>query len=127
MSEENNVLVSVTQKTVVFYGDDLIAIRAADGQIYVSFRHLCHALGLDRACKVQRVPRHEILAEGYEGGAMMASPGGSQRAGVLRVDLVPLWLSGVDTNYKLLPSKRFQEAMNFLTQWHQSINSASIS
>jgi len=97
MSEESNALVSVVQKTVVFYGDDLIAIRAADGQIYVSFRHLCHALGLDRASQVQRVKRHEILAEGYEGGAMMASPGGSQRAGVLRVDLVPLWLSGVDT------------------------------
>ena len=124
MSEESNVLVSVVQKTVVFYGDDLIAIRAADGQIYVSFRHLCNALGLDRASQVQRVKRHEILAEGYEGGAMMASPGGSQRAGVLRVDLVPLWLSGVDTK-RVKPE--IQDKMDFLTQWHQSINSASIS
>ena len=47
--------------------------------------------GMDRASQVQRVKRHEILAGGYEGGAMMASPGGSQRAGVLRVDLVLHW------------------------------------
>ena len=25
------------------------------------------------------------------------------------------------TSYKLLPAKRFQEAMDFLTQWHQSM------
>jgi hypothetical protein len=93
----DEALVPVDQKTVEFYGDELIAIRAVDGQIYVSFRHLCKALGLDRASQVQRVRRHEILTEGYEGGAMMASPGGQQRAGVLRVDLVPLWLAGVDT------------------------------
>jgi hypothetical protein len=93
----DKALVPVEQKTVVFYGDELIAIRAEDGQIYVSFRHLCNALGLDRASQVQRIRRHEILNEGYEGGAIMASPGGQQRAGVLVADLVPLWLAGVDT------------------------------
>lgn len=93
----NKALVPVEQKTVVFYGDELIAIRADDGQIYVSFRHLCNALGLDRASQVQRIKRHEILNEGYEGDAMMASPGGQQRAGVLVADLVPLWLAGIDT------------------------------
>jgi ferritin-like metal-binding protein YciE len=93
----DKALVPVEQKTVVFYGDELVAIRAEDGQIYVSFRHLCNALGLDRASQVQRIKRHEILNEGYEGGAMMASPGGQQRAGVLVADLVPLWLAGIDT------------------------------
>ena len=93
----DKALVPVDQKTVEFYGDELLAIRAGDGQIYVSFRHLCNALGLDRASQVQRLNRHEILSEGYEGGAIMASPGGRQRAGVLRVDLVPLWLAGIDT------------------------------
>lgn len=93
----NKALVPVEQKTVVFYGDELIAIRADDGQIYVSFRHLCNALGLDRASQVQRIKRHEILNEGYEGDAIMASPGGQQRAGVLVADLVPLWLAGIDT------------------------------
>ena len=96
MSDKNE-LTAIEQRAVTFYDDELIAIRAGDGQIYVSFRHLCNALGLNRASQVQRLKRHEILSEGYEGGAMMASPGGRQRAGVLRVDLVPLWLAGIDT------------------------------
>ena len=25
------------------------------------------------------------------------------------------------TSYKLMPAKRFQEAMDFLTNWHQSL------
>ena len=29
---------------------------------------------------------------------MMITPGGRQRVGMLRVDLIPLWLSGLDTN-----------------------------
>lgn len=96
MSDKNK-LTAIEQREVTFYDDELLAIRAEDGQIYVSFRHLCGALGLNRASQVQRVKRHEILDEGYKGGAMMASPGGKQRAGVLRVDLVPLWLAGIDT------------------------------
>ncbi len=73
MSDKNE-LIAIEQREVTFYGDELIAIRAGDGQIYVSFRHLCGALGLNRASQVQRVKRHEILSEGYEGGAMMSPP-----------------------------------------------------
>jgi len=76
------------------------AVLADDGQIYVSVRHMCEALEVDRRGQVRRIQRNEILAEGYKGGAMMAPPsssgrgGGLQQAALLRVDLVPLWLSG---------------------------------
>ena len=99
-----NQLRVVEQKIVEFYDDELIAIRAESGQIYVSVRHLCSALGLDRTGQVRRIQRNEILAEGYQGGVIMSPPsasgrgGGPQQTGLLRVDLVPLWLSGIDTN-----------------------------
>jgi hypothetical protein len=85
------------QKTVEFYDDELTAVRI-DGDIFVSVRHMCDALGLDRASQARRMQRDEILAEGYKGGVMVTSPGGQQRAGVLRVDLVPFWLAKVDVS-----------------------------
>jgi hypothetical protein len=96
MSDEK-ALVPVEQKEVSFYGDELTAIRAEDGQIYVSVRHLCDALGLNTQAQTRRIQRQPILNDGYQGVSMMATPGGQQRGGVLRVDLVPLWLAGIDT------------------------------
>ncbi len=93
----------IEQKEIPFYDDELIAVRSEDGKVYVSVRHLCEALGLDRRGQVRRLQRNEILTEGYKGGVIMSPPspsgvgGGRQRAGLLRVDLVPLWLSGIDT------------------------------
>lgn len=97
MAEEKS-LVTVEQKAVEFYGDELIAIRADDGHVYVSVRHLCAALGLARQGQVRRIRDNTILAEGYRGGNILLPPGpggGRQQAGMLRADLVPLWLSGV--------------------------------
>lgn len=97
----SNELTVIDQREVELYGDMVTAIRADDGEIYVSLRQMCDVLGLSRQAQVRRIKRHEILAEGYKGGAVLAPPsaegrgGGAQQAGVLRVDLVPLWLSGV--------------------------------
>lgn len=102
MSEEKSLTV-VEQREVSFYEDELTAVRADDAHVYVSVRHLCNALGLARQPQVQRIKRHRVLAEGYAGGIIMIPPGpsgggGQQTAGLLRVDLVPLWLSGVRTS-----------------------------
>lgn len=92
---------TVEQKTVDFYGDELLAVLAEDGHVYVSLRHLCEALGLARQGQVRRIRNDQILSEGYQGGNVLLPPspdgrgGGPQQAGLLRVDLVPLWLSGV--------------------------------
>ena len=118
MSDKNKLEV-VDQREVTFYGDDLIAIKAADGNIYVSLRHLCDALGVSRPSQVKRINRQPILEKGYKGGSIMTSPsedgkgGGRQQAGLLRVDLVPLWLSGIETsrvNEDIRPKlERYQE------------------
>ena len=100
---DDKVLIPVYQQEVTFYGDSLIAVKAADSHIYVAVRQMCEALGLDRRGQVRRIKRQPILAEGYQGGDITSPPspdgrgGGRQRTGMLRVDLVPLWLSGVDT------------------------------
>ena len=56
---------------------------------------MCDALGLTQRGQVLRIQRNEILAQGYQGAIKMITPGGRQNMGMLRVDLVPLWLAGV--------------------------------
>ena len=91
-------LTIVEQKEVVLYDDELIAVRAEDGQIYVSVRHMCLSLELDNRSQRKRIQRQKVLEKGYASGVIM-TPGGVRRtAGLLRADLVPLWLTGIDTS-----------------------------
>ncbi|HSH02316.1 MAG TPA: phage antirepressor N-terminal domain-containing protein [Anaerolineae bacterium] len=97
MSESTDQsLATIEQKTVLFYDDELIAIRASDENVYVSVRHLCDVLGLNRRGQVQRIQRTTVLDRGYRRGTIDTG-GGPQEAGLLRVDLVPLWLAGLST------------------------------
>lgn len=89
----DKALESTEQKSVLFYDDELTAVRAG-GDIYVSVPQMCSSLGLDTQAQRRRMERHEIMAEGV-GVAKLATPGGQQDTYVLRVDLIPLWLSGV--------------------------------
>lgn len=95
MTEKN--LIPIEQKEVYLYDDELIAVRANDGQIYVSVRHLAEALGLTRQSQIRRIERQPILSHGHFKGAMM-TPKGKRQANYLRVDLVPLFLTGIDTS-----------------------------
>lgn len=92
--DESTTMMPLEQKQVLFYEDEVTAVRLEDGQIYASLRHMCQALGLDFVGQRQRVERHEILNDG-KGVCKLQTPGGEQEVYVLRVDLVPLWLSGI--------------------------------
>ncbi len=88
----------VEHRDVDFYGDLLTAVRSDDGQIYVAVSQMCQSLGIDTQAQTRRIQRQEILADGLKGVAKLATPGGVQSGYVLRVDLVPLWLSGIRTS-----------------------------
>jgi hypothetical protein len=85
----------VEQKSVEMYGDAVTAVRCDDGQIYVSISHMCGALGLDAQAQRRRMNRHKVLQAGVVGLDNLMTAGGLQAGYALRVDLVPLWLSGV--------------------------------
>lgn len=95
---EQNTLLPIEQRQVDFYGDELTAARMADGHVYVSVAQMCGALGIDSQAQGRRIRRQDILAAGFQGVANLATPGGRQTAYMLRVDLVPLWLSGIRTS-----------------------------
>lgn len=88
-------MVPAEQRTVDFYGDELIAVRAEDGHIYVSLRHLCDALGIDTQGQTRRIKRHAVLMKGYSWVDILSTRRAPQRrrSQVLRVDVVPLFLN----------------------------------
>ena len=87
----------IEQKEVRFYEDELTAVRAADGHVYVAIRQMCLALGLDSQAQRRRMMRHNVMADGVKLVANLATTFGDRDAYTLRVDLVPLWLSGIRT------------------------------
>jgi len=99
MAKKKNLQV-IEQKEVYFYDDELTAVRAEDGQIYVSIRHMCDALGIDPQGQTRRIQRQQILEDGYTWVDILSTQPNPQRRStqVLRVDLVPLWLTGISTN-----------------------------
>ncbi len=89
-----NELTVIEQRAVDFYGDDLAAIRADDGRVYVAIGRMCDVLGLDAQAQRRRMNRHEILSDGVW-VAKLATQNYVRENHVLRVDLIPLWLSGI--------------------------------
>ncbi len=85
---------SSIQRIVPFYGDELIAVQQADGNIFVHFGRLCENLGLSRTAQVRRVQRHEVLAAGLT-TLEIQTEGGAQTVQCLRIDLLPLWMAGL--------------------------------
>ena len=94
---------SLPQRIIPFYGDDLIAVQQPEGDILVIFGRLCDNLGLDRSGQVQRVQRHEVLKDGLL-TVPVQTEGGTQAMQCLRLDLLPLWLAGIQ-------AKRVKDAL----------------
>ncbi|MBX0328794.1 ORF6C domain-containing protein [Oscillochloris sp. ZM17-4] len=88
---------SLARRIVPFYGDDLIAVQHPSGSIYVLFAKVCENLGLARRGQVLRVQRHAVLSRGLE-LLHVETEGGTQTLQCLRLDLLPLWLSGVQAS-----------------------------
>ena len=85
------------QRVVPFEGDELVAAKQSDGTILVAFSRLCENLGLNRRGQVQRVQRHTIMNRGLV-SVTVDTEGGPQTIQCLRLDLLPLWLSGVQAS-----------------------------
>lgn len=82
------------QRIVPFHGDDVVAVQHADSTVYVLFARLCENLGLDRSAQVRRVQRHAVLTTGLA-RLPIVTESGVQDIQCLRLDLLPLWLSGI--------------------------------
>ena len=60
---ENSELAVVEEKTIVFYTDELTAVKLETGEIYVPVRRLCDNLGLTWPPQWQRIQSASRPAE----------------------------------------------------------------
>jgi len=104
MSEEK-ALVPVEQKQVTFYGDELTAVLAEDGTVYVPIRPICDSLGLDWDGQRQRIHRDPVLSEVSMSAVITTADieSGSRRPRSSTMLCLPLdylngWLFGVNAN-----------------------------
>jgi len=87
------------QNTISFYGQDIVAYQELDpNETYVPIVTLCARLGLDRAAQERRVRGHAVLASGARTMPIEFDDGHTAPALCLRVDLLPLWLIGVESS-----------------------------
>src|SRR5690348_9111799 len=85
------------QSTISFYGQDIVAYQELDpNETYVPIVRLCARLGLERAAQERRVRAHAVLSGGARAMPVEFEDGHTAPALCLRVDLLPLWLSGIE-------------------------------
>lgn len=58
-----NSLSVIEQKTVAFYGDEIVAVRAKDGDVYVPVRPICDLLDVNFDGQRRRINRDPVLSE----------------------------------------------------------------
>jgi hypothetical protein len=87
------------QSTISFYGQDIVAYQELDpNETYVPIVTLCARLGLERAAQERRVRGHAVLASGARTMPIELDDRRTTPALCLRVDLLPLWLNGVESS-----------------------------
>jgi hypothetical protein len=93
-------IVPVEQRTINFYGDDLVAVRDEAGTVWVPVRRLCEALGIDWSGQRQRILRDPVMADELQ--SVGVTPTNSRRgrgdpeALALPLKFVRAWLFGVN-------------------------------
>jgi hypothetical protein len=100
MTKQNSLEPS-EQKTIIFYDDELTAVKLPDGEIWVPVRRLCDNLGLTWSSQYMRIQRDEVLSEAAKTVLVTRTVKPGERGGgavetvCLPLDLVPGWLFGV--------------------------------
>ncbi len=103
MTDSETALTPTEQKTIIFYADELTAVKLKSGEIYVPVRRLCDNLGLDWDGQRQRIQRDTVLSEETMRADITTAhiPGSrarkTQEMLCLPLDLIPGWLFGIQT------------------------------
>jgi hypothetical protein len=87
------------QSSISFYGEDIIAVQELDpNETFVPIVALCARMGLERGPQERRVRAHAVLGAGARTLPVEFDDGHSAPALCLRVDLLALWLAGIDAS-----------------------------
>lgn len=89
-------LVPVQQQHVEFYEDTLLAVRMADGGIFIPVKPICDLLGVDWGGQYKRIQRDEVLDEAVERIDVTSTRRGTQPMICLPLDYISGFLFGIN-------------------------------
>ena len=96
--DKARALVPVDERRVALMeGDEVRAVRAEDGTIYLPLRPMCESLGLSYRPQRRRIQRDPSLEEGVR-EIRLETGGGRQATPCLRLSVVPYGLSTVEVS-----------------------------
>jgi hypothetical protein len=88
------VFVPREQLPISFFDTAVLAVRRDDGQIYLSIRDMCEALELALSAQRRRIVSTDTLVVALA-RFRVHTAGGRQVVEFLELDMVPIWLMGV--------------------------------
>ena len=112
--DKTTALVPVAQRRVeLLDGDEVLAVRADDGSIYLPLRPICASLGLSYQPQRRRIQRDPALEEGMR-EIRLQTGGGRQATACMALNLVPYWLSTVEVS-RVRPA--LQDKLTVYRRW----------
>lgn len=106
---DDNALVPIEERTVIFYDDTLTAVLVRVGdeeQVFVPVRPLCEYLGVDWSAQRKRIVGDAVLSEAARSVAVTATEAGGKREMLcLPLELLNGWLFGVSAA-RVMPGVR---------------------
>ena len=90
-------LTVVEQREVQFYGDTIVAVRVAEGQVYVPIRPICDNLGVTLAGQRERINRDAVLSEVVTSVSVTLTQQAREML-CLPLKYVPGWLFGINAD-----------------------------
>lgn len=93
MSEEVGAIVPAEQRTISFYGDELVAVRDEAGTVWVPIRRLCEAIGISRQGQLRRIRDDPVMSRHLRSGNILLPDGRTFSMECLPVKWVRFWLA----------------------------------
>ena len=85
----------IETKQVMFYEDELTAVKGEDGTIYVPMRQICDRLGINWSSQAKRIRRDPVLSEEIQSVVIMTTHRGKQETLCLPLTYMHGWLFGL--------------------------------
>ena len=95
--QPQQALEPIEQESVPFHGEDIVAVRLADGRICVVLRWVCESLGLDPQAQVRRIERTSATAKELA-RVRVQTKGGRQTMPAITLRGFSPWMLGINPN-----------------------------
>lgn len=93
-----SAILPVEQRTVEFYGSELVAMRDHQGTIWVPLRRLCEAIGVAFNTQQRKIQDDPVMGESLISMPVVLADGRTFEMECLALKYVRAWLFGINAN-----------------------------